>query len=271
MNLIIAGILLLKLATSSVYSERLGRCKPDFVDSQGNNCTKYVEKKWCTPNCEKGEGWGGNTDDFSNYEVDGYDARACPGCGCIGKCKADFVDSGGDNCKLYVDTDMCTPNGGYGAGWGASDGTFSSYQVDCYNARNCPGCGCIDETTTTTSTTTKPLNQDETVATSKTNKTTIKIKPSGTSTMAKRPTTSSKAMSTTANSSLDETATRDQKNPVSRDPPDADGGKDSGCSSWNLNGKKKIFLMINVTISQMLLMLLVIKHKNVWGLGFFYF
>ena len=63
----------------------IGRCKPDFVDSQGNNCTKYVEKKWCTPNCEKGEGWGGNTDDFSNYEVDGYDARACPGCGCIGR------------------------------------------------------------------------------------------------------------------------------------------------------------------------------------------
>ena len=60
-----------------------------------------------------------------------------------GKCKADFVDSGGDNCKYYVEKELCTPNGGYGAGWGTGDGTFSKYQVDCYNARNCPGCGCI--------------------------------------------------------------------------------------------------------------------------------
>jgi len=46
-------------------------------------------------------------------------------------------------------------------------------------------------------------------------------------------------------------------------PEDPDDGADSGSSTCKLNGKKKTFLMIHVTITQILLMLLVIKHKNV--------
>ena len=44
---------------------------------------------------------------------------------------------------------------------------------------------------------------------------------------------------------------------------EADPVKDSESSACKLNGNKKIFLMIHVTIAQMLLMLLVIKHKNI--------
>ena len=54
-----------------------------------------------------------------------------------------------------------------------------------------------------------------------------------------------------------------QNEPITPDRVDPDGGMDSGSSSFKLNGKKKIFLMIHVTITPMLLMLLVIKHKNV--------
>jgi len=53
-------------------------------------------------------------------------------------------------------------------------------------------------------------------------------------------------------------ATKNQINPE-----DPDDGADSGSSTCKLNGKKKTFLMIHVTITQILLMLLVIIHKNV--------
>jgi len=59
-------------------------------------------------------------------------------------------------------------------------------------------------------------------------------------------------------STTDMSATKNQINPE-----DPDDGADSGSSTCKLNGKKKTFLMIHVTITQILLMLLVIKHKNV--------
>ena len=65
----------------------IGRCKPDFVDSQGDeyDCKYYVDKKACTPNGDYGEGWGSEQPPiFSTYQVDCYNARNCPGCGCIG-------------------------------------------------------------------------------------------------------------------------------------------------------------------------------------------
>ena len=61
----------------------------------------------------------------------------------IGKCKADFVDAGGKNCKIWVDKKYCKPNGDYGDNWRPIWGTFKDYEVDGYDARNCPGCGCI--------------------------------------------------------------------------------------------------------------------------------
>ena len=61
----------------------------------------------------------------------------------IGQCKADFVDSEGDNCKKYVDEKWCRPNGGYGENWKLDEwGTFNDWGKDGYDARDCPGCGC---------------------------------------------------------------------------------------------------------------------------------
>lgn len=66
----------------------------------------------------------------------------------IGQCKPDFVDSLGDNCKIYVDEKWCTPNGGYGENWNFNEwGTFSDYQKYGYDARDCPGCGCVGRKT----------------------------------------------------------------------------------------------------------------------------
>ena len=47
------------------------------------------------------------------------------------------------------------------------------------------------------------------------------------------------------------------------DPEEADPMKDSESSASKLNGKKKNFLMIHVTIAQIFLMLHVMKHKNI--------
>ena len=61
----------------------------------------------------------------------------------VQQCKADFVDSVGDNCKKYVDEKWCRPNGGYGENWKFDEwGTFNDYEKDGDDARDCPGCGC---------------------------------------------------------------------------------------------------------------------------------
>ena len=58
------------------------------------------------------------------------------------------------------------------------------------------------------------------------------------------------------------TQEREDPDSVTQKRVDPDSGADSG-STGKLNGKKKISLMIHVTIAQILLMLLVIKQKNV--------
>ena len=60
----------------------------------------------------------------------------------IGQCKADFVDSEGDDCKTYVDEKWCKPNGDYGENWDPKWGPFNDYERDGYDANHCPGCGC---------------------------------------------------------------------------------------------------------------------------------
>ena len=65
----------------------IGKCKADFEDSEGHDCKKYVDEKWCTPNGGYGEIWdlGEIGEKFSDFQKDGYDARACPECGCKGR------------------------------------------------------------------------------------------------------------------------------------------------------------------------------------------
>ena len=64
----------------------IGHCKPDFVDSEGDDCKEYVDKKWCKPNGDYGEGWKLNEwGSFSDYGKDDYDAKTCLGCGCGGR------------------------------------------------------------------------------------------------------------------------------------------------------------------------------------------
>jgi len=81
---------------------------------------------------------------------------------------------------------------------------------------------------------------------------------SKTSTTGKLDSTSTSILDSTSTSTTDMSATKNQINPE-----DPDDGADSGSSTCKLNGKKKTFLMIHVTITQILLMLLVIIHKNV--------
>ena len=61
----------------------------------------------------------------------------------IEKCKADFVDTASTTCKVYVVLKLCTPNGDYGDNWIDAWGEFVDFAKDGYDARNCPGCGCI--------------------------------------------------------------------------------------------------------------------------------
>ena len=61
------------------------KCKPDFKDTEENTCKRYLAEKYCTPNGGYGEGWQlENFGPFIDFQVDGYDARNCPECGCIG-------------------------------------------------------------------------------------------------------------------------------------------------------------------------------------------
>ena len=56
-----------------------------------------------------------------------------------------WLDSAGDNCARYIEDNLCTETGGYGAAWGSSSGgeTFAKYaDGDGVNAANaCCGCG----------------------------------------------------------------------------------------------------------------------------------
>jgi len=85
-------------------AEAAEQCKADFVDSEGDDCKKYVDKKWCKPNGDYGENWKLNAwGPFSKYAVDGYDATACPGCGCGGAATCEegqcwCVSNGGRTC-----------------------------------------------------------------------------------------------------------------------------------------------------------------------------
>ena len=60
----------------------------------------------------------------------------------IAYCNADFIDSEGDNCRTYLDSKWCSPNGGYGENWEDGWGKMSDYGKDGNDAFDCPECGC---------------------------------------------------------------------------------------------------------------------------------
>jgi len=59
-----------------------GRCNPNFVDKDGDNCQAYADKNYCTINGDYGKKWN-MSEKFADYAVNGEDASACPQCGCI--------------------------------------------------------------------------------------------------------------------------------------------------------------------------------------------
>ena len=70
--------------TKAIYN-CVRQCKADFEDSAGDNCKKYVDKKYCKPNGDYGENWKNKWGPFSKYQKDGHDGFDCPGCGCRGR------------------------------------------------------------------------------------------------------------------------------------------------------------------------------------------
>ena len=75
--------LILKTVLCSFFNF-LENCNPNFVDSDGANCGKYREKKWCH-NGGYGHFWGTyshNGGTMEDYAVNGETALVCPQCGC---------------------------------------------------------------------------------------------------------------------------------------------------------------------------------------------
>ena len=60
-----------------------GRCNPDFIDYDGNDCQSYADKKYCTIDGDYGSEWSAG-DTFEDYSFKGEDATTCPQCGCQG-------------------------------------------------------------------------------------------------------------------------------------------------------------------------------------------
>ena len=58
------------------------------------------------------------------------------------KCNPNFVDSEGENCQDYIDSNYCTSSGSYGPGWIDDWGIFGDYATNGQTAFICPQCGC---------------------------------------------------------------------------------------------------------------------------------
>jgi len=67
----------------NAYVKIPGRCNPNFVDKDGDNCQAYADENYCTINGDYGKDWNLN-EEFKDYAVNGEDATVCPQCGCIG-------------------------------------------------------------------------------------------------------------------------------------------------------------------------------------------
>ena len=73
----------LKLNVILLLPSIIGRCNPNFVDKDGDDCQSYANKKYCTINGGYGQKWSA-TEVFEDYAVNGEDATTCPQCGCQG-------------------------------------------------------------------------------------------------------------------------------------------------------------------------------------------
>ena len=63
----------------------IGACNPNFIDSDGYNCTEYIDLKYCTSDRRYGERWQlEKWGHISEWSTNGYNAWSCPECGCKG-------------------------------------------------------------------------------------------------------------------------------------------------------------------------------------------
>jgi len=119
-----------------------------WYDSYGYHCSDYVSKELCTLDKGYGSGWDPTWGSFDSYAVNGLSAtEICCGCGggvASGPCKDvdEWVDSYGYTCLHYKKQEFCTPDKGYGPGWGFDWGSFSLYTNDGMDATHaCCQCG----------------------------------------------------------------------------------------------------------------------------------
>jgi len=59
-----------------------GSCNPNFVDKDGDNCRRYIRRKWCSSTGGYGTGWSTTWGTFEDYAKNGQTALVCPQCGC---------------------------------------------------------------------------------------------------------------------------------------------------------------------------------------------
>ena len=52
------------------------------MDKDGDNCRKYIRRKWCSSTGGYGSGWRSAWGTFEDYAVNGQTALVCPQCGC---------------------------------------------------------------------------------------------------------------------------------------------------------------------------------------------
>ena len=127
---------------------------PDWADSHGDDCTKYVTHLYCTSSGGYGPGWDAAFGTFESRAVGGIDAvGACCGCGGGGPPRAPtratcrdepplWRDSGNFDCAHYGTSRWCTPAKGYGSGWSPSWGAFADFSVAGVSATDaCCLCG----------------------------------------------------------------------------------------------------------------------------------
>merc|ERR1712130_735460 len=116
---------------------RPDKCDSSWKDQDGYGCDTYKKHQWCTASGHYGKNW----DTWQFYKMNGKTALTCPQCGCKSNCDPNWKDAHGLSCSEYQKLKICTPQGGYGAGW--ANLTFADFS-DCYGrtAKVCPQCGC---------------------------------------------------------------------------------------------------------------------------------
>lgn len=127
------------LATCALAQTCTDLVPSTWQDTDGNNCSSYVDLQFCTPSGHYGEGW---IHAAAGFESEGWTvdqgqqgaSAVCCGCG-AGVCKdQDWVDSRGYSCYIYEKEGLCSS--------GAATSDLSAYAVDNVSAADaCCSCG----------------------------------------------------------------------------------------------------------------------------------